>query len=101
MRGNCKTKCGMFLAWGVAGIALGGAAVMVLWNGLTPALFDWKEVSYWQAIGILVLSRILFGRWGHCGKGCSDGHASPCSSTMTAEEREQLDAKVKSKWCCK
>jgi hypothetical protein len=101
MRGNCKAKCGMFIVWAVAGIALGGAAVMVLWNCLTPTIFGWKEIGYVQAIEVLILSRILFGRWGHCGKGCASGDASSCSTTMTAEEREQLDAKVKSKWCCK
>jgi len=35
--------------------------VMSLWNWLMPALFGWRLVSYWQAVGILVLSKILFG----------------------------------------
>ena len=28
---------------------------------LMPTLFGWRLVSYWQAMGILVLSKILFG----------------------------------------
>ena len=35
--------------------------VMSLWNWLMPTLFGWRLVSYWQAMGILVLSKILFG----------------------------------------
>jgi hypothetical protein len=35
--------------------------VMSLWNWLMPALLGWRLVSYWQAMGILVLSKILFG----------------------------------------
>ncbi|MGB6198135.1 MAG: hypothetical protein WA871_05465 [Candidatus Acidiferrales bacterium] len=35
--------------------------VMHLWNWLTPALFGWHMITFWQALGILVLSKILFG----------------------------------------
>ena len=35
--------------------------VMSLWNWLAPALFGWRLITFWQALGILVLSKILFG----------------------------------------
>lgn len=35
--------------------------VMNLWNWLMPALFGWHVITFWQALGILVLSKILFG----------------------------------------
>src|ERR1700727_190815 len=35
--------------------------VMRLWNWLMPAVFGWHVISYWQAMGLLVLSKILFG----------------------------------------
>jgi len=35
--------------------------VMGLWNWLTPALFGWHVITFWQALGILILSKILFG----------------------------------------
>ena len=38
-----------------------GAVVMKLWNWLTPTLFGWHPISFWQALGILILSKILFG----------------------------------------
>jgi hypothetical protein len=35
--------------------------VMSLWNWLAPALFGGHAITYWQALGILVLCKILFG----------------------------------------
>ena len=35
--------------------------VMRLWNWLMPALFGWHLISFWQALGLLILSKILFG----------------------------------------
>ena len=42
-------------------IAIGGVAVLVLWNWLLPPLFGVPQISFLQALGILALSRILFG----------------------------------------
>ncbi len=35
--------------------------VMSLWNWLMPALFGWHVVTFWQALGLLVLSKLFFG----------------------------------------
>jgi len=35
--------------------------VMNLWNWLMPALFGWHVINFGQAVGILILSKILFG----------------------------------------
>ena len=45
-------------------IAIGGALVLLLWNWLLPSLFGWREITFWQALGILALCRILFGGLG-------------------------------------
>lgn len=42
-------------------IAFGGYLVQLLWNWLLPDLFGWPAVTFWQALGLLALSRILFG----------------------------------------
>lgn len=54
--------------------------VMYLWNWLLPAIFTGvASISLWQAAGLLVLSRILFGgfrghgRW-HGRRACRGGH---------------------------
>ncbi|PYT59849.1 MAG: hypothetical protein DMG46_08670 [Acidobacteria bacterium] len=42
-------------------IAVLSFVVMRLWNWLTPALFGWHVITFWQALGILILSKILLG----------------------------------------
>ena len=44
-------------------IAVGGYLVMSLWNWLTPPVFGWHTLTFWQALAMLALSRILFGGW--------------------------------------
>jgi hypothetical protein len=46
---------------GLLAVALLGFVVMSLWNWLLPAIFGLKALSYWQAVGILILSRLLLG----------------------------------------
>jgi hypothetical protein len=45
----------------IAAVALFGAIVQHLWNWLIPAIVGWHAVNFWQAVGILLLSKILFG----------------------------------------
>jgi hypothetical protein len=41
-----------------------GLLVMTLWNALLPAILGVKAIGFWQALGILLLNRILFGGLG-------------------------------------
>jgi hypothetical protein len=50
-----------FALLAVAAVAAAGAVVMVLWNTLLPGLFSWPVIGFWQALGLLLLSKILFG----------------------------------------
>ena len=45
-------------------IVIGGEVVRQLWNWLLPTLFGWRQITFWQALGILALCRILFGGFG-------------------------------------
>jgi len=82
----------------ILGIALfifiGGEIVMRLWNWLLPMLFGWRQLTFWQAIGILALCRILFGGLGGHGFGRSrrsmGERMAERYATMTPEERERL-----------
>ena len=50
---------------GFLAIAAGFAAVvMLLWNWLIPVIFGLGAICFWQALGLLVLCRILFGSFG-------------------------------------
>jgi len=48
---------------------IGGEVVRQLWNWLLPPLFGWRQVTFWQALGLLALCRILFGGFGLHGGG--------------------------------
>ena len=45
-------------------LALGSLVLMLLWNALIPVIFGLKAISFLQAVGLLVLSKILFGGFG-------------------------------------
>ncbi len=83
----------------LAAVALLGLVVMSLWNALIPELFHGPQLRYWQAVGLLVLTRILFG--GFRGRGWH-GHGRWRGEmwrrqweSMTPEERERLRARFK------
>jgi len=54
----------MILVFGAAAVAVFSFIVMSLWNAILPAVIGVKLISFWQALGILVLSKILFGGFG-------------------------------------
>jgi Ca2+/H+ antiporter, TMEM165/GDT1 family len=60
-----------FVLFAAVAVAAFGSAVMLLWNWLMPDVFGWRMIGFWQAAGLLVLSRILVGglrgRGGHAG----------------------------------
>jgi hypothetical protein len=47
-------------------VALFAAVTMWLWNWLMPAIFKLPVIGFWQAVGIIILSHILF-KGGHIG----------------------------------
>lgn len=54
----------VFLAVFAAAIAV----VMLLWNALIPSIIGWTTINYWQAAGLMLLSRLLLGGFGRFGK---------------------------------
>jgi hypothetical protein len=74
-----------------------GFVVMSLWNWLMPALFGWKTLTFWQAVGLLILSRFLLGGF----RGYRGGRGRHAYwrhrmmerwEQMTPEEREKFRA---------
>ena len=80
----------------VAMAAVFGVAVMFLWNTLIPTIFGLTVINFWQALGLLVLARILFGGFGHRGMMGGMGrmhHSSPIHKKwmkMTDEQRKEF-----------
>jgi hypothetical protein len=79
---------GMPVLFLVAAAVLGWV-VMMLWNAVVPVVFvGGRVIDYWHALGLLVLSRILFG--GFRGRGGWRRGRWRRWEAMTPEEREQL-----------
>jgi len=69
------------------------AIVMWLWNAILPDVLGVQALSYWQAMGILVLSKILFGGFGGFRKHRNHEHKRHFFNrmkNMTPEEREEF-----------
>jgi hypothetical protein len=76
-----------------------GEVVMHLWNWLLPGLFGWRQITFWQALGLLVLCRILFGGWrgGGSDRSRSRRRRAEQWEAMTPEEREKLRQSLRSR----
>lgn len=42
-----------------------GFFVMMLWNNLLPDIWGWKAITFWQGVGLVILTRLLFGSHGY------------------------------------
>jgi len=83
---------------------IGGEVVMLLWNWLAPALFGFRQVTFWQALGLLALCRILFGGFGMGGGGHRnsrrrmEGRISERIRERMAERWEQMTPEEREKF---
>lgn len=59
-----KAKKNGMIFMGIGVMALFTAAIMLLWNALIPSIFGLTAINFWQALGLFVLSRMLFGGFG-------------------------------------
>ncbi len=74
--------------------------IMLLWNNLLPDILNVKTITFWQALGLFVLSKILFGFGGGGGKmrSCKKGNRKHFMN-MSPEEREEFKARMKERMC--
>lgn len=98
MRGKFRKIKLLFIPIVIAAIFLFGAIVMGLWNAILPAVIGVKAISLWQALGILILSKILFGGFRGEWRGRHGNvrwmEMKEKFSNMSPEEKE----KFKSEW---
>jgi hypothetical protein len=79
----------------IIGVLVVGSIVMLLWNALMPVLFHLPVVTFWQALGLLLLTKILFS--GFRGGGPRARWKEKLNNkwtNMTPEDRE----KFKQEW---
>ncbi len=78
----------------VAAIAIFGALTMLIWNAIMPDLFRLGEITFWQAVLLLLLCRLLFGFGFHRTRSPYYASFHEKLKSMTPEERE----KFKNEW---
>ncbi len=87
-----------FIILAFAVTALLSFIVMSLWNNVLALVLHISTVTFWQALGILVLSKILFGGFkGGWGRGRGHHWKKEMQEkwhNMSAEDRE----KIKQEW---
>lgn len=73
---------------------------MQLWNWLLPSLFGWPQITFWQALGLLALCRILFGGLGfHRPRRSGFRYRlDERWERMTPEERERFRQDLHDRW---
>jgi hypothetical protein len=90
------------LAFATVALAAFGYVVMSLWNAVLPSVTSLHVITFWQALGLLVLSRILFG--GLRGRGRHNWHwrgrMQARWQQMTPEERERFREVMGSRYSC-
>jgi hypothetical protein len=76
---------------GLLGVALAITVAMLLWNALLPDLFHAPAINFWQAAGLMLLSRLLLGGF-HCMGHHRHGHKNRFRERwehLSPEEREE------------
>lgn len=90
-----RTKLMLIAPLAIMGMALfawiGGEVVKLLWNWLAPALFGLPYVTFWQALGLLALCRILFGGFGLGGGGGNRNSRRRMDGRIRDRIRERVD----------
>jgi len=101
MRTHWLKRAPKILLMVILGVTVFGLVVMSLWNALMPAIFGWHTVTFWQAIGLLILSKILFGGF----RGRPGGNMNWRNrmkerwESMTPEEREKFRQGMRGRGC--
>lgn len=96
-------KAAKFVVAAALFITVATAATQYLWNWLVPEIFHGPALSFGQALGLLVLSRILFGGWGRGGgQKFAQGRAwkqrmEQRLASFSPEEREKFRAQMRSR----
>jgi len=88
------------MLFGVVAFVVFGFVVMALWNWLMPALFGLRLITFWQAVGLVILSKILFGSFHSHGGGRTDWRRRMRErwEQMTPEERAKFQDGMRG-WC--
>ncbi|MEX2336240.1 MAG: hypothetical protein WD555_03110 [Fulvivirga sp.] len=71
---------------------------MLLWNGLIPELFNGPIITFWQALGLFLLTKLVFGGVGRRGEPPWKSKWREKMNAMPPEERERIKKRFMCKW---
>jgi hypothetical protein len=100
MKASWMLRIVKMLVVGVAALTVLGFVVMELWNALIPDIFKGPVLTFWQALGLLILSHLMLRGWSpwRYGNGWRrerwKRRLEEKMAAMTPEERE----KFKEEW---
>ena len=78
-----------------------GLVVMQLWNWLMPTIFGLTTLTFAQALGLLLLTKLLFGGFHkHVGGRGWRRHMEDRFANMTVEERERFRSGLRGRGVC-
>ena len=80
----------IILLFATAAVLLLGGIVLLLWNAILPSLLHVNIITYWQAVGLLLLCKILFGSFRPGGRRTffgPPGHLKEKLMNMSEEEK--------------
>ena len=79
-----------------------GFVIMHLWNWLMPRIFTLPTITFWQALGLFVLSKLLFGGvHRHGGRGPWRRHMRERWAAMSPEEQEKFRTGMRGRRGCR
>ena len=61
MKKKWRKKIPFIILLAVAGAGAFSGLVMLLWNSILPTVLHVGMITFWQAAGLLLLARMLFG----------------------------------------
>lgn len=76
---------------GIAAAFLFGLVILLLWNWLMPHIFGLPEITYWEGVGLLILSCILFGRMSGGPSGEKKKDKDSVRETIKAEIKKEIE----------
>jgi Ca2+/H+ antiporter, TMEM165/GDT1 family len=86
----------------IAGTVIFGTVLMLLWNAILPEIIGVHAISFWQALGLLVISKILFtgihGRHHHFGFHDHSKELREKWISMSSEEREKMRSELRNRF---
>ena len=97
MSKNWKKKKPFIFVFILVGISLLVGGLMLLWNAILPDVVGVSEISYWQAFGIFIISKILFGGFKGAGRKKGKQQYREKFMKLTDDQKETFRSEWKSR----